>query len=149
MKVKTKTAFGLIEVMLALLVAAMIITPLSRLVLSVIENVSRSDEILVDQIQLKRFLYESRFFAGTNETFLKEAVIDNRKTMVFTRTPIAEKSVFFRPFLSKEEVVMKDKTAPKEITTLLVTFYAVIPEQKKKEAEKQKKGDQAEKRGAV
>lgn len=128
-----KKGFTLIETMVALVVAALIITPLMRLLLKTIDVVSKQESRLLDHISLERFLYESRIYAGDAENFERQEVIDVQKTLFFTRSPLSKESNFAQPFLYKERVFIQDKGAKQAPTQELVTFYTAFPPAKEKE----------------
>ena len=139
---RMKNGFTLVETMVALVVAALIITPLMRLLLKTIDVVSKQESRLLDQISIERFLYESRLHAGDAENFEHQEVINTQKTLHFTRSSLPKESIFAQPFLCKERVFIQDKTAKREFTQELVTFCAVFPPEKEK---KEKKAESATK----
>lgn len=128
-----KNGFTLIETIFALLVAALIITPLIRLLMRTVEVVGMQEERLLDEITLQRFLYESRLHAGNADSFERQETLDSKKMIFFIRSSLSEKSEFTTPFLFKERVFIKNKTSKKEFDRELISFNAIFPQAKTKE----------------
>lgn len=126
-----KYAFSLIEVMIALVVAALIITPLSRLVMRSVTLISQRSVQLDHYAQMQSFLYESRLQDSTSLEFNKEEVLAPRKIIKYTRNVVAEKSVLKIQFLTKETVVVEDKDVSENSYDTLISFFTILPPQKK------------------
>jgi len=122
-----KYGFSLIEVMIALVVAALVITPLSRLVMRAVTVISERNSQLEHYIKLQSFLYESRLQDATSVEFIREEILTPRKTIKYTRSAVGEKSSLKNSFLTKEMVVMQEKDVSENKQDKLVTFFTVLP----------------------
>jgi prepilin-type N-terminal cleavage/methylation domain-containing protein len=133
MKKNNKYAFSLIEVMIALVVAALVITPLMRLVMRAVTVISERNSQLEHYIKLQSFLYESRLQDAISVEFSREEILTPRKTIKYTRSAVGEKSSLKVPFLTKEIVVMQEKEVSENKQDTLISFFTVLPQPKKKD----------------
>lgn len=134
-----KYGFSLIEVMIALVVAALIITPLSRLVMRAVTLISQRSTQLEHYAQLQSFLYESRLKDMFSLEFNREEILTPRKTMKYSRKAISEKSVLNIDFLTKETVIIEDKDVAENRQDTLISFFTILPMPKRKGQEKPQK----------
>jgi type II secretory pathway pseudopilin PulG len=146
MKRVSLSGFTLIETMLALLVAALTIVPLTQLVTSVVTRITKDSELLYADNRAIAFLADARLQAGQKTEF---SLTKEQEGLIlrYQRTVDREKSPFFTKYLMREVVsaFFKDIDGKEKLRTEFVTFVFLPPPEKAETAKTEQPKEEKEK----
>lgn len=124
--------FTFIEVMAALMLIALVITPIMFQQSTIVRSVRSASNAIDAMFSMYSFLYEARsqMQEYTTSFTMHKKIEEKNRELTFTRGPVPKKSVFAREHIYQDQVLMVWKEEGATHQETIVAYVYVRPEEK-------------------